>query len=81
MRDRNFSTGDLKTVVQLSESFKYIISLNCLQRAETTGETLLIKDLTMSQRKFTDINWPVSYSENNNNLPYHLNNNTYFKRL
>lgn len=66
MRDRNFSTGDLKTVVQLSESPKYIISLNCLQRAKMTGEILLMKDLTMSQRKFTDINWPVSYSENNN---------------
>lgn len=28
---------------------------------------------------YTDINWPVSYWENYNDLPYHVNNNIQFK--
>lgn len=84
-------TSDLKTVVQLSETFKYIICPNCLQRAKTTGEVyrralFKTQDITKGfdrepKKIYTDINQSVSYSENNHDLPYRLNTNTYFKRL
>jgi hypothetical protein len=75
----------------LSESLKCTIHLNCLHRAETTGETYIrtlfeIQGITKGfdnepKKIYTDINWPVSYSENYNDLLYHLNNNIYFKRI
>lgn len=62
-----------------------------LQRAETTGEVyrralFKIQDITKGfdskpKKIYTDINRSVSYSENNNDLPYLLNTNTYSKRL
>lgn len=81
----------MKTVVQLSESFKYIICPNCLQREERSGEVYIralfktqgiTKGFDSEPKKLcTDINRSVSYSENNNDLPYLLNTNRYFKRL
>lgn len=60
----------------MSEPFKCLICLKCIQRAETTGETyiramLKIQDITEEfdnepKKTYTDINWPVSYKENNN---------------